>query len=72
MARDEVETDPVAMCRLAKALACTSGPGNPTGLALGAGVESRSDRVVKTAQQLFLQLKTGDRMAALAMISGST
>lgn len=60
------------MSRLAKAMAFTSGPGNSTAIALSVGVENRSERVFKTARQLFLQLKPGDRMAALAMISGST
>lgn len=69
MATDETATDPIAMGRLAKALAFISGPDHPTALALKAASESKSERDIKKARQLFLQLKPGDRKAALAMIS---
>jgi len=71
MAIDETAIDPVAMGRLAKALAFISGPNHPTAIALRTAAESRSERDIKKARQLFLQLKPGDRMAALAMISDS-
>lgn len=69
MGIDDTAIDPVAMGRLAKALAFISGPENPTVIALKTASESKSDRDIKKARQLFLQLKPGDRKAALAMIS---
>jgi hypothetical protein len=72
MAIDEAAIDPVAMGRLAKALAFISGPDHPTAVALRAAAESHAERDIKKARKLFLQLKPGDRMAALAMISDGT
>ena len=69
MAMDETAIDPGAMGRLAKALAFISGPEHPTAIALRTAAESKSERDIKKARQLFLQLKPGDRKAALAMIS---
>ena len=69
MAMDDTAIDPVAMGRLAKALAFITGPEHPITIALKAASESKSERDIKKARQLFLQLKPGDRKAALAMIS---
>ena len=71
MTIDETAIDPIAMGRLAKALAFISGPEHPTTIALRAAAESQSERDIKKARQLFLHLKPGDRKAALAMISDS-
>jgi hypothetical protein len=66
---DETAIDPVAMGRLAKVLTFISGPGHPTTIALQAAADSKSDRDIKKARQMFLQLKPGERKAALTMIS---
>ena len=66
---DRSTIDPAAMGRVAKALAFICGAGHPAALALEAAAESQSERDVKKARLLFLQLKPGDRRAALAMIS---
>ena len=66
---DGTTIDPTAMGRLAKALAFISGADHPTTLALKSAAESQSERDIKKARMLFLQLKPGDRKAALAMIS---
>lgn len=66
---DGTTIDPAAMGRLAKALAFISGADHPTTLALKSAAESQSERDIKKARMLFLQLKPGDRKAALAMIS---
>ena len=69
MATDETLSDPIALGRLAKALAFISGPHHPTTIAMNAAAESRSEQDIKKARLLFLKLKPGDRMAALSMIS---
>ncbi len=66
---DETAIDPVAMGRLAKALAFISGASHPTVIALQAAADSRSERDIKKARLLFLKLKPGERKAALEMIS---
>lgn len=66
---DEASIDTVAMGRLAKALAFISGADHPTTMALKAASVSQSERDIKKARMLFLQMKPGDRRAALAMIS---
>ncbi len=66
---DKSTIDPAAMGRVAKALAFICGAGHPTTLALKAAAESQSERDVKKARLLFLQLKPGERRAALEMIS---
>jgi hypothetical protein len=71
MALDETSIDPVAMGRLAKALAFISSPEHPTVTALKNAAETGSERDIRKARQLFLQLKPGDRKAALAMIGDS-
>jgi hypothetical protein len=50
-------------------MAFISGADHPTTIALKAAAESQSERDIKKARSLFLQLKPGDRKAALAMIS---
>ncbi|HUU67793.1 MAG TPA: hypothetical protein VMW57_11035 [Methyloceanibacter sp.] len=66
---DETLIDPAAMGRLAKALAFICGPEHPTTVALHKAAESGAERDIKAARALFLKLKTGDRRAALAMLS---
>lgn len=56
------------MGRLAKALAFICGADHTTTVALKVAAESGSERDIKKARTLFLQLKPGDRKAALAMI----
>jgi hypothetical protein len=65
---DETTIDRAAMGRLAKALTFICGPDHPTTVALKIAAESGSDRDIKTARNLFLKLKPGDRRAALAML----
>ncbi len=66
---DETTIDPVAMGRLAKAMTFISGAGHPATLALQAASISKSERDIKRARMMFLQLKPGERKAALAMIA---
>lgn len=65
---EETAIDRAAMGRLAKALAFICGADHPTTTALKVAAESGSERDIKKARALFLQLKPGDRKAALAMI----
>lgn len=67
---DETKIDRVAMGRLAKALTFICGADHPTTVALKAAAESGLERDIKKARALFLQLKLGDRKAALNMIEG--
>ncbi len=65
---EETTIDRAAMGRLAKALAFICGADHSTTVALKVAAESGSERDIKKARALFLQLKPGDRRAALAMI----
>jgi hypothetical protein len=65
---EETTIDRAAMGRLAKALAFICGADHTTTIALKMAAESGSERDIKKARMLFLQLKPGDRRAALAMI----
>jgi hypothetical protein len=65
---DERSIDSIAMARLAKALTFICGAAHPTTLALKIAAASGSERDIKKARSLFLQLKSGDRRAALSMI----
>lgn len=65
---EETTIDRAAMGRLAKALAFICGADHTTTVALKMAAESGSERDIKKARALFLQLKPGDRKAALAMI----
>jgi hypothetical protein len=65
---DETKIDRVAMERLAKALTFICGAEHPTTVALKTAAESGSERDIKKARTLFLQLKLGDRNSALSMI----
>ncbi|NQU69077.1 MAG: hypothetical protein HQ514_00930 [Rhodospirillales bacterium] len=65
----EIEIDPAAMGRLAKALAFICGPDHATTIALKTAAESGSEKDIKNARTLFLRLKPGDRRAALTMLS---
>jgi hypothetical protein len=65
----EIKIDHAAMGRLAKALAFICGPDHLTTIALKAAAESGSERDIKKARTLFLRLKSGDRQAALSMLT---
>jgi hypothetical protein len=65
---EEKTIDRVAMGRLAKALTFICGGAHPTVIALQAAADSGRDQDIKKARALFLQLKPGDRKAALNMI----
>lgn len=69
MAIDEAAIDVIAIGRLAKALTFISGADHPTTIALARAAESQSERDIKKARQLFLQLQPGIRKSALALIS---
>ena len=64
-----VKIDREAMGRLAKALAFICGPDDPTTVALKVAAESGSEQDITKARKLFLSLKSGDRRAALSMLS---
>lgn len=65
---EETTIDRAAMGRLAKALIFICGADHSTTVALAMAAESGSERDIKKARALFLQLKPGDRRAALTMI----
>jgi hypothetical protein len=65
---DETKIDRAALGRLASALTFICGADHPTTVALGQAAESGTERDIKKARALFLQLKSGDRKAALAML----
>jgi hypothetical protein len=65
---DEAKIDRAAMGRLAKALSFICGPEHPTTVALKLAAESGLERDIKKGRSLLLQLKPGDRKAALSMI----
>ena len=65
---EETTIDRAAMGRLAKALAFICGADHSTTVALRVAAESGSERDIKKARALFLQLKPGDRKAASTMI----
>ncbi len=65
---EETAIDRVAMGRLAKALIFIRGADDPTVAAMKLASESGLERDIKKARSLFLQLKPGDRKAALNMI----
>jgi hypothetical protein len=65
---EETTIDRAAMGRLAKALAFICGADHSTTVALRVAAESGSERDIKKARALFLQLRPGDRQAALTMI----
>jgi hypothetical protein len=65
---NETAIDRAALGRLAKALAFICGADHSTTVALRVAAENGSERDIKKARALFLQLKSGDRKAALAMI----
>ena len=65
---EETTIDRAAMERLAKALKFILGPEHPATVALKLAAESGLERDIKKGRTLFLQLKPGDRKAALSMI----
>jgi hypothetical protein len=66
---DETSIDRAAMGRLAKALTFICGSDHSTTVALRQAADSGADRDIKKARLLFMKMKSGDRNAALAMIS---
>jgi hypothetical protein len=66
---DELKIDPVAMGRLAKALAFILGPNHAATLALKTAAESGTEQDAKKARLIFSKLKHGDRKAALSMLT---
>ncbi|WP_421693587.1 hypothetical protein [Aestuariivirga sp.] len=66
---DEATIDHAAIGRLAKALTFISGADHPTTIALKAAAESQSERDIKKARLLFLQLPPGIRKAAFSLLS---
>ena len=65
----DLKIDQETMGKLAKALTFILKADDPTVLALKAAAESGSAADVKKARTLFLKLKSGDRQAALTMLS---
>lgn len=61
--------DRAAMGRLAKALTFILGADHATTAALRKASESGAEGDIKKARTLFIQLKPGDRTAALNMIA---
>ena len=66
---EETTIDRAAMGRLANALTFICGADHSTTVALKVAAESGSERDIKKARALFLQLKPGERKAALTMIA---
>ena len=66
---EETTIDRAAMGRLANALTFICGADHSTTVALRIAAESGSERDIKKARALFLQLKPGERKAALTMIA---
>jgi hypothetical protein len=65
---EETMIDRTTLGRLAKALGFICGPEHPTTVALKLAAESGLERDIKKGRALFLQLKPGERKAALNMI----
>ena len=66
---EETKIDREAMGRLTKALVFIRGADDPTTVALKVAAESGSEQDITKARKLFLSLKSGDRRAALTMLS---
>jgi len=64
----EIPLDPAQMERLAKALTFICGADHPTTKAVTKAADSKAKGDIKKAYDLFLKLKSSDRMAALAMM----
>lgn len=67
-AMTDTNIDRETMGRLAKALNFILGNDNPTSAALKLAAETGKDSDVKKARTLFLKLKPGDRLSAMAML----
>lgn len=65
----EEKIDREMMGRLAKALAFIRQADDPVVIALKQAAESNSEKDIKQARLAFLKLKSGDRQAALSMLS---
>lgn len=66
---EPVKIDRDAMGRLAKALTFICGADHPTTQALKLAAESGKDKDISKARKMFLGLKSGERQAALSMLS---
>jgi hypothetical protein len=66
---DETKIDPAMMGRLAQALSFICGADHPATVALKTASETGADKDVKAARAQFLKVKSGDRRAALTMLS---
>jgi len=66
---DETGIDPAAMGRLAKALSFICGAKHAATLAMQKAADSGSESDAKRARTLFLKLKSGERRAAMTMLS---
>jgi hypothetical protein len=66
---DNVKIDRDAMGRLAKALTFICGADHPTTRALKLAAESGAEKDIAKARKMFLALKSGERQAALTMLS---
>ena len=66
---DETKIDPAAMGRLGKGVAFICGADHPATVALKAAAESGAEKDIAKARKLFLELKPGDRRAALTMLA---
>lgn len=64
----DTSIDRETMAKLAKALHFLLGADNATSAALKLASETGKDADVKKARTLFLKLKPGDRMSAMAML----
>lgn len=66
---DETGIDPAAMGRLAKALGFICGPQHAATLAMQKAADSGGEGDAKRARAAFLKLKSGERRAAMSMLS---
>ena len=66
---DNLKIDRETMGKLGKALNFICGPNDPTAAALKLAAETGTEKDIKNARTLFLRLKSGDRSAALAMLT---
>ncbi len=66
---DETKIDRAAMVRLAKSLTFIIGATHPATVAMQAAADTGTDKDVKAARAHFLKLKSGERRAAMEMLS---
>jgi hypothetical protein len=65
----ELKIDRETMGRLAKGLAFITTPDNPAVLALKKAAETGNEKDIKAAYAAFLKVRSGERAAALGMLS---